>query len=261
MPFQNSAIRIEDEPMRFEAPHCLYQGLLADTAQRKLCENCRVKGLSICGGFAVDHAEELAGITQRMSCTAGSTLFTEGDPADSFYTVTEGVVQFSKYLLSGRRQILGFLLKGDFLGLAVQDQYSYTAEATTNCTLCQFNKRQFEKLMGAYPTLEHTLFNAVSNELIEVENRMVALGHQLAEKRLAAFLTWYWERMRRMSPADDTSVTLPMTRRDIADYLCLSIEAVSRAFTKLRTQNIISLGDPQNVRILNLDKLKDLAES
>jgi len=247
--------------MGLEAPHCLFQGLLADTAQRKLCESCRVKGLSICGGFAVDHAEELAGITQRVSCTAGSTLFTEGDQADYFYTVTNGVVQFSKYLLSGRRQILGFLLKGDFLGLAVQDQYSYTAEATTNCNLCQFNKKQFERLMSTYPTLEHTLFNAVSNELMEVENRMVALGHQLAEKRLAAFLTWYWDRMQYLSPTSETSVTLPMTRRDIADYLCLSIEAVSRAFTKLRTQNIIALGDPHNVRILNLEKLQDLAES
>ena len=261
MPFQDSGTWTKDEPMALEAPHCLFQGLLADAAQRKLCESCRVKGLSICGGFAVDHAEELAGITQKVSCSAGSTLFREGDPADYFYTVTEGVVEFSKYLLSGRRQILGFLLQGDFLGLAVQDQYSYTAEATTNCTLCQFNKKRFERLMSLYPTLEHTLFNAVSNELMEVENRMVALGHQLAEKRLAAFLTWYWERMRIMSPIRDSAVTLPMTRRDIADYLCLSIEAVSRAFTKLRNQGIISLSDPQTVCILDIETLRELAES
>ena len=247
--------------MGFKAPHCLFQGLLADTAQRRLCEHCRVNGLSICGGFALDHAEELAGITQQVSCTTGSTLFTEGDPAEYFYTVTEGVVQFSKYLFSGRRQILGFLLKGDFIGLAVQDQYSYTAEATTDCSLCQFHKKKFEALMRKHPTLEHTLFNAVSNELMEVENRMVALGHQLAEKRLAAFLTWYWERMQGILSVDDANLTLPMTRRDIADYLCLSIEAVSRAFTKLRNQEIIALNDPQHVCILDIGRLQSLAEA
>ena len=247
--------------MRFNAPHCLFQGLLADSAQRRLCDNCRVAGLSICGGFAVAHAEELAGISQQVRCQAGSTLFTEGDPADYFYTVTEGLVQFSKYLLSGRRQILGFLLKGDFVGLAVQDQYSYTAEATTDCHLCQFHKRKFEALMSKYPSLEHSLFTAVSNELLEVEHRMIALGHQLAEKRLACFLTWYWSRTQELTPNGDRSFTLPMTRRDIADYLCLSIEAVSRAFTKLRNQNIIALDDPQHVRILDPDRLQPLAEA
>ena len=245
--------------MYSQAPHCHYQGLLSADAQRKLCEHCRVNDLSICGAFALDHAEELAGVTQQVNCKAKSTVFMEGDGAEYFYTVTSGVMQFSKYLASGRRQILGFLFAGDFLGLALEDRYSYTAEAVTNCELCQFHSGRFEDLMGKYPELEHTLFRAVSNELVEVENRMITLGHQLAEKRLASFLVWYLERAEK-SGLTNPVVELPMTRRDIADYLCLSFETVSRAFTKLRGEGFIELDDPHKVRIKDLENLQLLAE-
>ena len=245
--------------MYAKAPHCHYQGLLSSQAQRKLCEHCQVNKLSICGAFAIDHAEELAGVTQQVQCKAKSTLFMEGDPADYFYTVTTGFMQFSKYLAGGRRQILGFLFPGDFLGLALEDRYSYTAETITDSEICQFHSSRFEALMGKYPELEHTLFRAVSNELIEVENRMVTLGHQLAEKRLASFLIWYLTRAAKLELTNPT-FELPMTRRDIADYLCLSFETVSRAFTKLREEKLIELDDPHTVRILDNDKLEFLAQ-
>ena len=241
------------------APECYFRGVLPEPSQRRLCDHCQVKGLSVCGGFADGYADKLAGLTQEIGCGAGSTLFREDDPAENYYTLTEGVLQFSKYLSSGRRQVLGFLLPGDFAGIAEGDHYFHTAEAITDCKLCQFPKVRFKNLMSQNPPLQQALFNAVSNELLEVEKRLIVLGYQRAEQRLAAFLLWYVERAAPNGIVQP-SIKLPMTRRDIGDYLCLSLETVSRAFTKLRAQGVIELAGAQNLRILDFERLACLTE-
>ncbi|MEZ5934933.1 MAG: helix-turn-helix domain-containing protein [Alphaproteobacteria bacterium] len=187
-------------------------------------------------------------------------LFIEGDPAAHHFTIVDGVVSISKSMADGRRQIVGFIFPGDFLGAAIEEEtYSCTAQAVTPVELCRFPRPAFAALAEEFPEIEHRLLHAVSTELIEAQEHMLILGRQTAEERLCSFLLHLSRRAPHRGDSDNP-VHLPMPRADIGDYLGLSLETVSRTFTLLRDQGLIRLVDAHNVELLDLDKLQQIAE-
>ena len=190
---------------------------------------------------------------------AHCTIFEEGNPADYVYTVTAGSIKIYKLLPDGRRQVTGFLFPGDFLGLIHNQSYAYSAETLTLAKLCRFPRQRLEALLDEVPRLEQQLLSMASHELAAAQDQMMLLGRKSARERIVSFLTMLSNAaVRREQPGDP--VSLPMSRTDIADYLGLTIETVSRTLTKLKTDRLIEFLDEKHVRMSQLRELREIAE-
>jgi CRP/FNR family transcriptional regulator len=223
------------------------------------CSACPVRSLSVCSALEQEELRRLAEILTNMKVEPGHTMFSEGDKADMLFNVTSGTMKLYKLLPDGRRQITGFLLAGDFMGLSVNDTYAYSAESVTQATLCRFPRRRLEALLEDYPKMQRRLFAMASNELAAAQDQMLLLGRKNAKERIASFLLLLSQRAVRRG-FKDNPVHVPMSRSDIADYLGLTTETVSRTFTQLKTSNVIALMEGGKVRINDRDALQDLAD-
>jgi CRP/FNR family nitrogen fixation transcriptional regulator len=147
-----------------------------------------------------------------------SQIFGEGEPADDIYQVKTGAVRSYKLLNDGRRQIGAFHLPGDIFGVTSEDRHRFTAEAVVATTLAVVKRRI---LAEAHAGLTQTILGMTARTLEHAESHLLLLGRQSALEKIAAFLLEMDKRM-----AGTGAVTLPMTRRDIADYLGLTLETV-----------------------------------
>lgn len=193
-------------------------------------------------------------IAQRHA--PGTILFAEGDDADSVFEVVSGTLRLYKVLLDGRRQIIGFVSGGQLLGIAPQRQYLCSAEAVTPMTVRRYQRPAFERRIEEEPGLARRILAELSNELCMAQDQMLLLGRKSAAEKVASFLL--------SLAADDAGeirghVELPMGRGDIADYLGLTVETVSRTFTRLRNDGLIALPSAHSVEILDAEQLEDLA--
>ena len=238
---------------------CRYRPIRLKGASHDLCEHCGVKEYAVCGALDPQCAARMRSLVTRIHLTPKQVLFIEGDLAAHHFTIVDGVVSISKSMADGRRQIVGFMFPGDFLGVADEDSFSCTAQAVTPVELCRFPRPSFEALAEEYPEIEHRLLHAVSTELIEAQEHMLILGRQTAEERLCSFLLHLSKRAPHRGEKYNP-VHLSMPRADIGDYLGLSLETVSRTFTVLRDQGLIKLGDAHTVELLDRDELRQIAE-
>ena len=223
------------------------------------CGACTVRSLTVCAALDPEELRRLAEILQTVRVDASHTLFSEGEAADTLYNVTSGTVKLYKLLPDGRRQITGFLMTGDFLGLAVNESYAYTAETVTSCSVCRFPRRKIDALMDEFPKMQRRLFSMASNELAAAQDQMLLLGRKTAKEKICSFLLMLSQRAARRGHKENP-VYVPMSRADIADYLGLTTETVSRTFTQLKTAGVISLQEGNKVLIADLDAIYDMAE-
>ncbi len=220
------------------------------------CAGCEVRPLALCGALDLDHISAMGTIASPRRIEAGKQLIQEGDPADDVFTLTDGMLKLYKLMPDGRRQITGFMIPGDFIGLAYGQSYVYSAEAVTSTVACRFRRSALLETMAAHPELEHRLLSLASNELAAAQAQMLLLGRKSARERLASFVLGLAE--RRGVAAGET-MTLPMSRSDIADFLGLTIETVSRAFTAMRKDGLLTLPDKHSVSIADLEDLREAA--
>ncbi len=222
------------------------------------CGSCEVRPFSVCAALAPGEAWQLARLAQPACVASRGTLFHQGDPAESVYNVTSGVVRLYRLSRDGRRQIVAFVLPGDFLGLALADRYGYSADAVGEVTACRFSREAFAAFLEEKPHLLRRLHEAATHELSLAQDQMVLLGRRTAEERVAAFLMSMRERWGRIRGLSVT-VPLPMGRQDIADHLGLTIETVSRTVARLAREKAL-LVVPDGVRLLDIARLQRLAE-
>jgi len=222
------------------------------------CSACDVRTRSVCGALDLPELRQLAAILATVSFRANQTIVAEGDPAQYLFNVTEGAVKLFKLLPDGRRQVTGFLFPGDFLGIALNDTYAYGAEALGPVELCRFPRQRLERLIEATPHLEKRLLAMAANELVAAQDQMMLLGRKSAREKVASFLLNLSERAEQRGQAPDP-VALPMGRTDIADYLGLTTETVSRTFTQLKTQQIVTLLEGGAVRLTDRIRLEAIA--
>ncbi len=200
--------------------------------------------------------DRLATMRATQTVAPGTTFVDEGEPALHVFTVTDGIVKLFKLLADGRRQIVGFLVVGDIFGFAPGDKYTVSAEAVSPVTLWRFPRRQLERAFTDFPAVERELLDSMTRELAAAQDQMVLLGRKTAHERVASFLL---SLARRQGHADG-SVDLPMTRTDIADYLGLTMETVSRVFTVLKGSGCIAANGSGRIQILDADALAELAD-
>jgi len=221
------------------------------------CVGCKVRGVSICAVLDESELGSLEAIAEDVHYDARETILLQDDAADAVYNITQGTVRLYKLLLDGRRQIVGFLLPGDFLGLALSDQYPFSADAVEPVTACRFARGAFSALLDEKPHLLRRLHEAATHELSLAQDHMVLLGRRTAGEKVAAFLLGLRERWRRLGGSLVT-IPLPMTRQDIADYLGLTLETVSRTISKFARSRML-LVVPDGVRLLDPARIEALA--
>jgi CRP/FNR family transcriptional regulator len=223
------------------------------------CDECAIRESSICEVLDAAQLARLRGISTVVTYAPMAPLFEEGAQAQHVSNVIEGTVTLYKLLPDGRRQILGFLFPGDFVGLALDPTYGCSAEATTVVRMCRFPRERLEKMFKDLPALEHRLLEIAGNEIKAAQEQMLLLGRKTARERLASFLLTLSRRAaargRAASPVD-----LPMRRSDIGDYLGLTIETVSRTFTQFKKAGLIGLPNQSQVALLQREILETIAE-
>jgi CRP/FNR family transcriptional regulator len=188
----------------------------------------------------------------------GSAVFWEGDAAKDVFEVVSGVLRIFKILGDGRRVITGFIYPGDLLGVSLRDRYLYTAEAVTPVKVRRFARRRFDEEIARCPELRPQLFARLCDEMAAAQNQMVLLARKTAEERVCSFLLLV---ARRMQVDGDSAplIDIPMTRLDMADYLGLTIETVSRSMTKLTNAGVITPSGRHSVSICKMHKMVQLA--
>jgi CRP/FNR family transcriptional regulator len=216
-----------------------------------MCDMCESRSVSVCAAIDDRDLHRLAAVATVMEVAPGKTFINEGDPADNFYNLTSGTVKLYKLLPDGRRQITGFGHRGDFLGLAVLHNYAFSAEAVESVRYCRFSRKALRAVLDDFPAMEKRLLEVASNELVAAQEQMLLLGRKTARERLASFLLAQEGRAGHCTHGHHP-LALAMTRSDIADYLGLTIETVSRTFTRLKNEGLISI--PANDRIVILDR-------
>lgn len=228
-----------------KAPHCMKCDI--------------VREIAFCADLTHDEVMRLAELRCYATLPAGFTIFREGDRVDHFYSISTGSVKLYKLLPDGRRQIIGFLFSGDVFGLGTNDGYCYTAETITPTHLCRFPQRKMDALMEEIPKLERRMFNMAVKDLVAAQEQMLLLGRKTAREKVASFLIKLSLREERLGQPHST-VALPMSRADIADYLGLTIETVSRTFTQLKRDSIIGLPASGHCVLNDRPALKALAD-
>jgi CRP/FNR family transcriptional regulator, anaerobic regulatory protein len=223
----------------------------------EICTECKVRLISVCAALSPDELIALEDIAQQIALPAKETIFLQGGDADWVYIITKGTARLYTLLPDGRRQIVGFALPGDFLGLAMGKRHPFSVDAIEPVEACRFSRTAFSALVDSKPHLLRRLHEFATHELTLAQDQMMLLGRRTAEEKLTAFLLSLRDRWAKVGTASVT-VRLPMSRQDIADFLGLSIETVSRTFTKLAKDKAIVIV-PDGVRLMNLDHLAALA--
>lgn len=181
-----------------------------------------------------DNLAALDGVGAVIALRRDEPLFRPGDRAEFYFKVLKGAVRSCHVLADGRRHIGEFFHAGDFIGLDAAESYAFAAEAIVETTLIRYSRRKVEALAAEEPRISQSLVEIMRSDLAAARERILLLGHMTAMERIASFLL---DLSRRRS---DGRVSLPMTRTDIGDYLGLTMETVSRAFSQLKSGGIIT---------------------
>jgi CRP/FNR family transcriptional regulator, anaerobic regulatory protein len=198
-------------------------------------------------------------VARRREVAPRETLFTAGDPADDVFQVASGVLLSYKLLADGRRQVLDFLHPGDLIGLVPTPHFPYGVDAVTRATLMVFPRAVIEARRKAVPELSSHLLVVAREEVLALQERALCLGRRNALERLGCFLAQQERRTRAHDPHGD-AVLVPMTRADIADYLGITHETVSRTLAALVRAGVIAFAGRHRIVIRRPDELCRLAE-
>src|SRR5262245_38427147 len=184
--------------------------------------------------------------------TRNAEIYGENEPAEYLYKVVSGAVRTYKVLVDGRRQIGGFYLSGDMFGLETGDEHTFSAEAITDCKIIVIKRSAVVALAARHNEVARQMWELTARELQRTQDRMLALIRS-AQERVAGFLLEMADRA-----SNGGAVELPMSRQDIADYLGLTIETVSRTLTQLEKSATIELPTSRRIVLRNRSALTRL---
>lgn len=224
-----------------------------------LCRSCEARHQGICGALKADELVEFARHTRKERHEHGDELIGDSSTIHSYANIMRGVIKLSKVLEDGRQQVVGLQFAPDFLGRLFGRQSVLAAEAASTVDLCIIPRTALERMMATMPALEHRLMQQTLRELDEARDWMVTLGRKTAQEKVASFLYLIARHADPTAePEDGVSFELPLSRADVADFLGLTVETVSRQLTKLRQQGVVSISNNRTVEIPNLEALQGL---
>jgi CRP/FNR family transcriptional regulator len=236
------------------------KGPLTELPQGHPCEDCPVRPITICRRLDPVTLANLRALGTMQRLEPGQPIFHEGDPVRRVFMLANGSLKIYTLLADGRRQITGFMFPGDFLGISIDDEYAFTAEALVRSELWWFTRDTFDQFVEDNPKVERELYRLAAHELAAAQSQMVLLGRKTAAERLASFFLSLLERQELVVGEKQAEFDLPMNRLDIADYLGLTKETVSRMLAELRNRKLIRLASQDRVEILDRAGLREMAQ-
>ena len=239
----------------FDAPHPVKQV----NATGHVCERCGSRVAGLCQPLDAAALDEISSEANQMVLPAHSAIFREGDPAGRVFTLIDGFAKLTRLLPDGKQQVVGFRFAGDVIGYTTLKTYPFDAELLTDAKLCRLDRTQLDGLLRRYPQLERRMLDLCVQELTATQEQLVTVGRRSAEARVAAFLISLVDASRRRGQPRQV-LEMPMTRADIADFLGLTLETVSRSLTAFRKRGWIREPVHHKVELLNVPALTAMAE-
>jgi len=213
-------------------------------------------------GFSSSALEALFAEGRERHFNTGEHLLTEGSRTDYFFDIIDGTVALARNGRDGRRQILAFLGARQILGASSTQFYPNLATALTPVTAISYPRSVLEKALETTPGFASKFRTVLTRILESAHDHVYTIGQRSAVERLASFLLYLRANQAWFAPdgprEKNELVDLPMTRLDIADFLGLTIETVSRAFSTLKKQGVIDFKDSHSCRLIKLDTIRDL---
>lgn len=261
----------------FSKPGSLRQPVAINLAGRtstSACAECEARHNGMCEALSDEELSFFSRAAQRMTLPPGRMIMEEGEAALYFYNVNVGMVRLFKSLPDGRRQITGFASPGHFIGLASTSVNMISAESIDTVQFCRFSRSVLASMMNEYPALERKLLDIAIHELALNQQQLLLLGRKTALEKVVTFLLMWWrqqnacrsasldENTKLTLPLDaNTKLTLPLSRTDLADYLGLTIETVSRSLGSLKKNGLIDIPSVHEIMLLRPQALVDIAEA
>ena len=221
------------------------------------CGTCIARSSTLCASLQDADMNKLYAIASEQRYNAGEALFRQEQSADFVFSIRKGYASMFRLTADGKRQILAFLFPGDFVGFTSEDNYHFGVSAIADLSACRFERSSLETLIGEHPEMDRKLRFTLTRAMDASFELLFSLGRKDALQKVASFI-WYISYRQRKLHRPDNPIYLPMKRTDIADFMGLTIETVSRAFTAMKEQDIIRLHGAYEVEILDMDELRTL---
>lgn len=239
-----------DQPLQGRCPHDFQIS----------CGNCRLGRICLPLALETDDVKKLDEIIQRGTpLQKGDHLFRDGDQFIAVYAVRSGCVKTYRITDDGREQVTGFYFPGEVLGMdgISKTAHHCSAKALETSAVCEIPFEKLGELSTKLPNLQHHFFQLMSNEITEDQQLLTLISKNTAEERVAALMLSISSRNARRK-LSATSFRLPMSRIDIGNYLGLTVETVSRVFSRLQKLEVLEVANKE-IQINNLDELRTLA--
>ena len=223
-----------------------------------VCRSCEARHRGICGALTPTQLTELNKATTQVDVKAGTRLLADQEPIERYGNILKGVVKLSKILEDGRQQIVGLQFAPDLLGQPFEETSDVDAEVATDAKLCVFSKAALERAVNGSHEMTKRLHAQSQRELHDAREWMITLGRKTAREKVASFLKLI---VTSSDPEQDVAdrgveIDLPLNRGEMADFLGLTLETVSRQMTALRKNGIIDFSKSQHIIVLDLEALE-----
>lgn len=223
--------------------------------ERESCGSCPIRHRAICARCDEDELSLLETMKSYVSFEAGQPIAWRGDPLTHFSSLVSGIASLSRTMEDGRTQMVGLLLPSDFIGRPGRELVDFDVTAVTDVTFCRFERKPFEKLVDEVPHISQRVMEMALDELNAAREWMILLGRKTAREKIATFIEMIIRR-DTVPLQGRSSHTLPLTREEIANFLGLTLETVSRQFSGMKKDGIIEFTDRRSFTIKDFDALQ-----
>ncbi len=226
------------------------------------CGDCPIRYRAVCAHCDADELMQLEAMKYYRSFAAGQTIVMAGEPMGFVASVVTGAATLSQTMEDGRRQMVGLLLPSDFVGRPGRAAAAYEVTAVSDTVLCCFRRQPFESLIRDTPHVAGRLLEMTLDELDAAREWMLLLGRKTAREKIASLLAILGRRdaaLRRSGNASTVRFELPLTREQMADYLGLTIETVSRQIGALKRDGVVELQGSRGILVPDFERLLDEA--
>lgn len=227
-------------------------------AKDRNCSGCPIRHRAVCSTCDDDEIAQLDQIKYYRTFDAGQPIMWGGDPMAFVGSVVVGTATIERLMEDGRKQTMGLLLPSDFIGRPGRDTALYDVTAVTDVTVCCFHRDAFEKMMAETPHVSQRLLEMSLDELDAARDWMLLLGRKTAREKISTFLMMIVRRTNETNKTDiidEAKIALPLTREAMADYMGLTLETVSRQFSKLKKDGLIVMDGKRDITIPDVGAL------
>lgn len=221
------------------------------------CSRCDARIGGLCSGLPDEQMHRLYALATEGSFGTGDLVLRQEQAADFIFSIRSGYATTFRLTADGKRQILAFLFPRDFFGFTSEDRYHYGVSAISPMATCRFDRHELEALIEEFPAIDRKLRFTFTRAMDAACELLFSLGRKDAVQKVASFI-WYisYRQRKLLQPANP--VHLPMRRTDIADFMGLTTETVSRAITALKQMNAIRLLGAYDVEITDMERLRSI---